>query len=209
MQEEETTIPQMVDEVRAGKMPRRQFMKRLAHMGITAAGVGAIVAAASIPSASVPVARTPVDDDGTDHLQLHDQHLQNQTSGNTGALQNDYHENAVVEDSMYAQPFVGRNAIMARKGTGMAAVPDLKINVTNRVVHGNQVSVEWVATGTHTSDFPNLPASGRQFSIPGVTVVVKTEKLSTRPSTITWTRCAASSGEPRVRKAQWMDFTLE
>lgn len=182
MQDEETTIPQMVDELRAGKMPRRQFMKRLAHMGITAAGVGAIVAAASIPSAAVPVARTPVEEDGTDHLQLHDQHLQNQTSGNTGALQNDYHENAVVEDSMYAQPFVGRDAIMARKGIGMAAIPDLQINVVNRVVHGNQVSVEWVATGTHSGDFPGLAATGRSFSIPGVTVVVRDNGKITRES---------------------------
>lgn len=182
MQEEETTIPEMVDEVRSGKMGRRQFMKRLAQMGITAAGVGAIVAAASIPSASAPVARPPVYDDGTDHLQLHDQHLQNQTSGNTGALQNDYHENAIVEDSMYAQPFVGRNAIMARKGTGMAAIPDLKINVVNRVVHGNQVSVEWVATGTHSGDFPGLAATGRSFSIPGVTVVVRHNGKITRES---------------------------
>lgn len=183
MQEEETTIPQMVDEVRSGKMARRQFMKRLAQMGITAAGVGAIVAAASIPSASVPVAaKAPVHDNGTDHLQLHDQHLQHQTSGNTGALQNDYHENAIVEDSMYAQPFVGRDAIMARKGTGMAAIPDLKINVVNRVVHGNQVSVEWVATGTHSGDFPGLAATGRSFSIPGVTVVVRHNGKITRES---------------------------
>lgn len=182
MQEEEFTIPQMVDEVRAGKMPRRLFMKRLAHMGITAVGVGAIVAAASVPSASVPVAQTRDQDDGIDHLQLHDQHLRSQTSGDTGALQNDYHENAIVEDSMYSQPFVGRDAIMNRKGTGMAAIPDLKIHVVNRVVHGNQVSVEWVATGTHSGDFPNLPATGRSFSIPGVTVVVRHNGKITRES---------------------------
>jgi len=183
MQEEEYTIPQMVDDVRAGKMPRRQFMKRLAHMGITAAGVGAIVAAASIPSASAVVAaKAPAPDNGTDHLQLHDQHLKHQTSRNSDALQNDYHENAVVEDSMYSQPFVGRDAIMARKGTGMAAIPDLQINVVNRVVHGNQVSVEWVATGTHNGDFAGLAATGRSFSIPGVTVVVRHNGKITRES---------------------------
>ena len=74
---------------------------------------------------------------------------------------------------MFSEPVVGRKAIMERKGMGMGAIPDLKISITNRVVHGNQVSVEWVATGTHTSDFPNLPATGRQFSINGVTVVVR------------------------------------
>src|SRR5258707_9495297 len=50
MQEEkEYTIPEMVDEVRAGKMQRRQFMKRLTLMGISAAGIGAIAAAAARP----------------------------------------------------------------------------------------------------------------------------------------------------------------
>jgi steroid delta-isomerase-like uncharacterized protein len=52
-------------------------------------------------------------------------------------------------------------------------MPNVKINVTNRVVHGDQLSVEWVATGTHTSDYPGLPATGRSFAIPGVTVVVR------------------------------------
>ena len=55
----------------------------------------------------------------------------------------------------------------------MTAIPDLQIQVTNRVAHGPQVVVEWVATGTHTSDFPGLTASGRAFSISGVTVVVR------------------------------------
>jgi len=176
MQEEENTktIPQMVEDVRAGKMQRRRFIKALSALGISAAGVGALSAAASSPLAAHT---TPA---GSSHqaphnLQLHDQHLAHQTQGNTGALQNDYAEHAVVEDSMYSQHFVGIEAIMARKGVGMAAIPDLKINLTNRVAHGSQVVAEWVATGTHSGNFPGLPASGRPFSIRGVTVVVRHE----------------------------------
>jgi len=45
--------------------------------------------------------------------------------------------------------------------------------VTNRVVHGNQVTAEWVAEGVHTGDLPGLPASGLSFSIRGVTVVIR------------------------------------
>ncbi len=74
---------------------------------------------------------------------------------------------------MYPEPFVGKAAIMSRKGVGMAAIPDLRIQVSNRVAHGAQVVVEWTATGTHTGDFPGLAASGRPFSIRGVTVVVR------------------------------------
>ncbi len=40
-------------------------------------------------------------------------------------------------------------------------------------MHGNQVTAEWVATGIHTGDLPGLPASGRPFTLHGVTVVVR------------------------------------
>ncbi len=173
MQEEEYTIPEMVDDVRAGTMQRRHFIKQLTLMGLSAAGVGAIVAAAaSRQFASTPVPQGNVQE-GVDHLQLHDEHLANQSQGKLEHLQNDYAEHAVVEDSMYPHPFVGRAAILARKSVGMSAIPGLKIMVTNRVVQGNQLTVEWEASGTHTGDYPGLAATGRAFSIPGVTVVVR------------------------------------
>jgi steroid delta-isomerase-like uncharacterized protein len=173
MQEEEHTIPEMVDKLRTGKMERRQFIKRLTIMGVSAAGVGAIVAAAaSRQFATKPV--SPGKSPGAqDHMQRHDEHITHQSQGNLDQLQHDYAEHAVVEDSMYPHPFIGRAAIIARKGSGMAAIPGLKIIVTNRIVHGNQLAVEWVATGTHSGDYPGLPATGRAFSIPGVTVVVR------------------------------------
>ncbi len=173
MQEEKYTIPEMVDDVRAGTMQRRHFIKQLTLMGLSAAGVGAIVAAAaSRQFASTPVPQGNVQE-GVDHLQLHDEHLANQSQGKLEHLQHDYAEHAVVEDSMYPHPFVGRATILARKSVGMTAIPGLKITVTNRVAQGNQLTVEWIASGTHTGDYPGLAATGRAFSIPGVTVVVR------------------------------------
>jgi steroid delta-isomerase-like uncharacterized protein len=182
MQEEEYTIPEMVDEVRAGKMLRRQFMKRLTLMGISAAGVGAIVsAAASRQFTSQPVQQENLQD-AVDHMQRHDEHLANQSQGNLDQLQYDYAEHAIVEDSMYPHPFIGRTAILARKSAGIAAIPGLKISVANRVVHGNQLTVEWVASGTHTGDYPGLRTRRRSFSIPGVTVVVRQNSKIIRES---------------------------
>ena len=172
MQEEDYTIPQMVEDVRAGKMARRQFMKRLTTMGITAAGIGAIVAASS-SSAATASFQVHTADHAAKHIQLHDQHLTHQSQGNASELHNDYAEHAVVEDSMHAQPFVGRTAIMTRKNLILAAASDAAITVTNRIVHGNQVTAEWVATGRHIGDLPGLPASGRPFTLRGVTVVIR------------------------------------
>lgn len=173
MQEEEYTLPHMVDEVRTGTMARRDFMKKLTTMGITTVGISAIIASISTSSASA--VETLADGQAAQHLQHHDNHLRHQARGNLHALNQDYAENAIVEDSMRSKPFIGRAAIMDRKNIITSAASEAKISITNRIVTGNQVTAEWVATGIHTGDLPGLPASGRPFSIHGVTVVIRHE----------------------------------
>ncbi|GAC1398498.1 MAG: hypothetical protein NVSMB49_06680 [Ktedonobacteraceae bacterium] len=176
MQEEQTgtTIPEMVDDVRAGKMPRRNFMKALTAMGVTAAGAGVITTVAASPAfTKKPQVVTHADEHAARNLQLHDQHLSLQNQGDIQQLKHDYAHDAIVEDSMSEKAFVGHAAILARKGSSIAAIPDLQIAVTNRVAQGAQVMIEWLATGTHNGDLFGLAASGRQFSIRGVTVVVR------------------------------------
>ena len=173
MDENEATIPQLVDDVRAGKLTRRSLIKLLTGMGISTIGVGAIVAAASQHHTTAPASHAMLKESQREHIQLHNTHLANQKAGNTSALQHDYAEHAVVEDGMYPAPLVGRDAIMARKGTGLAAVSDFQLTITNRMVHGNQVSAEWLATGTHSGDLPGMPATGRPFTLRGITVTVR------------------------------------
>jgi steroid delta-isomerase-like uncharacterized protein len=171
--QENTLIPQMVDDVREGKMPRRRLVLALAALGISAAGISAIVAAASRPMTSRPsVVPTPQEQQHLDH---HDNHITRQSRAEINELYHDYAEHAVVEDSMHAAPVVGRTAIMARKSMGLAAVTDAQITVINRLVQGNQVTVEWVATGIHTGHLPDLPASHLPYVLHGVTVVVREE----------------------------------
>jgi steroid delta-isomerase-like uncharacterized protein len=173
IQQEEHTIPEMVDDVRAGKMDRRTLLKRLTMMGLSVAGAGAIAEVAARQITSHAAQTVTGDNNGQLHIKQHNDHLIHQAKGNIQQLQHDYHQNAIVEDSMYPHPFIGHQAIMNRKSAGFAAMPDVKISVTNRIVHGDQLTVEWVASGTHQADYPGLPATGRRFSIPGVTVVVR------------------------------------
>jgi len=170
--QEEHNIPQMVDNVREGKLSRRQLTKTLALLGVSSTGIAAIVAQALRPATPRHTTPPPSPQE-IQHLQHHDQHLMNQSQGNLEQLYHDYAEHAVVEDSFYDEPLIGRAAIMARKGAGMAAVKNAQINVTNRKVQNNQVMVEWVATGQHTGDLPGLPATNRQYVLYGVTVVVR------------------------------------
>ena len=105
-------IPQRVEDVRVGKMPRRRLIRSLTALGITAVGVGAVVAVTEHQLTSQAVPHVHQHDDVQHHIQLHNQHISHQSHGNTGALQNDYAEHAVVEDSMYPEALVGRKAIM-------------------------------------------------------------------------------------------------
>lgn len=184
MQKDEYTIPQMVDAVRSGKFSRRRMIKVLGALGISTAGVGAIVAATHRAASSVGEdihTHAPVEQN--EQMQLHDQHLAKQQSGDINSLHSDYADDAIVEDSMHATPFVGREAIMQRKQSGMMAIPDVQIQVNNRIAHGNQLTVEWTATGTHKGDLhSSLPATGRSFSINGVTVVVRKQGKIVRES---------------------------
>ena len=178
----DVTIPQMVDNVRNGKMSRRRLITVLGALGISATGVGAIVAVAERQLASKAVPHVDQNQNTQRHIQLHDSHVAKQATGDTNALQNDYADHAIVEDSMFPDAVVGRKAIIARKSMGLAAVPDIKIAITNRVVHGNQVSAEWVATGTHSGDLPGMPASGRSFTLHGVTVTIREHEKIVRES---------------------------
>ena len=182
VEQEEQSIPEMVDDVRAGKMDRRTLIKTLTLMGLSAAGAGAIAEVAARQIASHAAKSVPGDNNGQLHIQQHKDHLVHQGTGNIQQLQHDYHENAIVEDSMFPHPFVGREAIMNRKSAGFASMPDLNITVTRRIVRGDQLTVEWVASGIHQVDYPGLPATGRRFSIPGVTVVVRKNGKITRES---------------------------
>ena len=171
--EKQYIIPQMVDDVRAGKLSRRRLVLTLTALGISAAGISAIIAAASHPVTPKP--STPPSPQEQQHLEHHDNHISKQSRAEIHELHHDYAEHAVVEDSLHAEPFVGRAAVIARKSMGFAAVTDAQITITNRVVQGNQVTVEWVATGTHTGDLPGLPASHLPYVLHGVTVVVREE----------------------------------
>jgi steroid delta-isomerase-like uncharacterized protein len=169
--EQMETIPAMVEAFRAGKMTLGAFVAALTAMHLSAAGIEAIAAAARL-CASMPASAAPLFEQVATPLSHQSGQALSEAQGNE-VERRSYAEHAVVEDSLYPEPFVGRDAIMTRTHGRLPAIPDLKITTTNRVTHGNQVSTEWIATGTHLGDLPGLPASGHSFSIPGVTVVVR------------------------------------
>jgi steroid delta-isomerase-like uncharacterized protein len=83
----------------------------------------------------------------------------------------DYAEDAVVEDQLFKEAFVGQEAIAERYAAEVASVPDRSLTITSRTLRDNQLVVEWRATGTHVTPFLGVGGNGKPFSIVGVTVV--------------------------------------
>jgi steroid delta-isomerase-like uncharacterized protein len=49
------------------------------------------------------------------------------------------------------------------------AFPDLNFDIREMVEENNTIAVSWVMSGTHLGDLTLLPASGRKFSVEGMT----------------------------------------
>ncbi|MFN2118172.1 MAG: ester cyclase [Candidatus Promineifilaceae bacterium] len=50
------------------------------------------------------------------------------------------------------------------------AFPDLNFAIEEMVAEDNCVAASWIMSGTHEGDLPQLPATGRRFSITGITI---------------------------------------
>lgn len=164
----------LFDSVRKGKISRRKLIAALTSLGVTSAGAG-IVAAARFQ----PVGGTQRH---AEHLLLHDQHVDRQIRGEVDAMMADYADDAIVDDPLFDQPFVGKQAIAQRYAAEVASVPDRALHITNRVVNGDTLIVEWRATGTHVAEFLGFGGTGRSFMINGVTIVTRSSGKIIRES---------------------------
>ena len=50
----------------------------------------------------------------------------------------------------------------------LAAFPDIRITIEDQIVAGNKVATRWVAEGTNSGPFGNVPATGRHVRIDGL-----------------------------------------
>ena len=46
-------------------------------------------------------------------------------------------------------------------------MPDLRMDLLQEIRKKDQIAIEWLITGTHTGQRPELPASGNLIKLPG------------------------------------------
>ena len=170
-----TSIHTMIEQLRNGGLSRREFITGLTALGVTAAGAATVLAT---------VTRRPQKAGTSEviHFDLHDEHVARQMAGDTPTMMDDYSPDATVEDPLFDQPFVGKEAIAKRYTAEVASVPDRQLRILNRTVAGDQLIVEWEAKGTHAGDFLGFGGTGRAYTLLGTTVVLRREGKIVRES---------------------------
>lgn len=81
-----------------------------------------------------------------------------------------YADNCVMED-LPSRICHGKRELEAYYGYLVKGYPDLTFEVKRCFGSGNQIATEWVMTGTHTSDTSRFKATGKRFSVPGVSIL--------------------------------------
>ncbi len=175
----ETTVEGLVAGLRAGRFSRRQLVAALTGLGLTAGGAAAVIATTH-PSAA-QAARGGAEEVER-ALRQHDQHLARQVGGDTTSMAADYAEDAVVHDPLFAEPFVGRESVARRYVAEVASVPDRSLRVISRKMIGDELVVEWEATGTHANSFLGFGGRGNSYILRGVTTVVRRDGKIVRES---------------------------
>lgn len=65
---------------------------------------------------------------------------------------------------------LGYNEFEERVSYSRNAFPDLHFEIKDMIEENGKVVLSWIVTGTHVGDLPQLPASGKQFSVSGLTI---------------------------------------
>ncbi len=165
-------IEDQLTQVRSRRLSRRRFVLGLTAAGVTAAAVATILEVEHYQSAA-RASQQSQQQSQQQHLKQHQQHIASQVSGDIGGHMADYAEHAIVEDPLFAAAFVGKAAITQRFAAEIASVPNRTLSITNRTLRGDQLVVEWVAAGTHATDFLGFGVAGRAFTLSGVTIVTR------------------------------------
>jgi steroid delta-isomerase-like uncharacterized protein len=91
-------------------------------------------------------------------------------------VMDEYADEAVVNDPLFAKPLVGKPAIGTHKLAEMIAISDINFDVGERWEEGNKVFANWKVTGMHSGPFYDLPATNKEISLEGSTVVTRDDE---------------------------------
>ncbi|WP_448618963.1 ester cyclase [Geodermatophilus sp. URMC 65] len=88
-----------------------------------------------------------------------------------------YDEQITWHDVARGQTHWGRREVGAHVTALYTALPDLRLDLTTRLPHGDLVAEEYTITGTHLGELFGIPPTGRPLHIRAVSVVRMRDRL--------------------------------
>jgi steroid delta-isomerase-like uncharacterized protein len=86
--------------------------------------------------------------------------------------------NFPVVEELIARDYVGHSSAETHGREGYKqffaaqrrAFPDIQYTIEDQVAEGDKVVTRWKARGTHTGEFRDIPPTGKQVAVTGITI---------------------------------------
>lgn len=95
-------------------------------------------------------------------------HLAAWSQQDTGAVDDLYALAGVYEDVAAGRKAQGRAAVKAFMAEAFMAVPNFKVALINEFCNGSTLACEWLMSGTPAHKLDDVEATGKSFSVRGV-----------------------------------------
>ena len=79
-------------------------------------------------------------------------------------------DDCIYENLSRGQTYRGKDQLREWVKTTFEAIPDFKLDITSLFAAGDLLACEWIMTGTLSGNNPELPPTGKSFSVRGVTI---------------------------------------
>ena len=88
--------------------------------------------------------------------------------GDVSVAENVFAADCVIHINGSPDPNLGVAGFKQMIASLLAAFPDLRLSIEDQIVAGDKVATRWVAEGTNSAPFGNVPATGRRVRVNGL-----------------------------------------
>ncbi|MGH7254436.1 MAG: ester cyclase [Nitrospirales bacterium] len=99
-------------------------------------------------------------------LHLVEEHVRRENAHDLAGIMATFGTHDQYEDAPWAERHLGREAVEQYYADLLLALPDLTIDIQNRLVAEPCIALEVLLTGTHSRSWRGLPATGRRIRLP-------------------------------------------
>jgi steroid delta-isomerase-like uncharacterized protein len=80
-------------------------------------------------------------------------------------------DNCIYLEMPSGRSFTSKEGIKNYASATLYGIPDTHTEVVSIIANDTMAAVEWIMSGTNSVGWPNIPASGKSFQVPIVTIM--------------------------------------